>query len=166
MKLISLLLAVSLSVLASGCGDGAAWCSGGTSCISAHLTFVEAGSELDFAQAARIASSSNTLSLGGSDLDTGYSIAITWIRESIPQPGEYDANAGDHRIWIGRPHPGEPGKTRLSTTSGGKIRYDNVGYEKGDVISGTFEGVELKRDDPDDTVHITLQDGVFLAVVP
>lgn len=166
MKLFSLLLAVSLSFLVSGCGDGAAWCSGGGSCISAHLTFVEAGSELDFAQPARIATSGDTLSLGGSDLDTGYSVAITWQRESIPQPGEYDANFGDHRIWIGRPHPSEPDKTRLSTTSGGKIRYDSVGYDKGDVISGTFEGVELKRDDPDDTIHITLGEGVFLAVVP
>jgi hypothetical protein len=171
MKINSLLLSLSVSISvaalgASGCGDDAAWCSGGASCISARLTFVGAGNRLDFAHPAHIVSSSDTLSLGGSDLDTGYSVAITWKRESIPQPGEYDANAGDHRIWIGRPHPSEPGKTQLSTTKGGTIRYESVGYDKGAVIMGTFDGVELKRDDPDDTIHITLSEGVFLATVP
>lgn len=167
--LLSLSAAAAVAVLAlgaSGCGDGAAWCSGGTSCISAHLTLVESGDELDFVHPAQIVSSGDALSLGGSDLGTGYSIAITWKRESISQPGEYDANAGNHRIWIGRPHPSEPGKTRLSTTSGGRIRYESVGYDKGAVIQGTFDGVELKRDDQDDTIHITLSEGVFLATMP
>jgi len=101
--------------------------------------------------------------LEAKDIGRPLGIVITWKQTFVPGPGSYPACSGlsDISTSIVRAHPTDPDSIRISTVGEGEIIFDQVGYTSGDPIAGTFGGVRMERDDPDDTIVITAEDGVF-----
>lgn len=106
-------------------------------------------------------------SIEGVDTDRKFGVLISWKEAFLTNPGTYNANEGllDLTTWILREHPTEPDQIRMSTVSSGTITFDTIGYGGGDILNGAFD-VTLDRDEPDDTVHITIQNGAFHCRVP
>jgi hypothetical protein len=136
--------------------------------IRAQVTLTD-NSSFFFDQRAHIVIVSDDIwEISARDDERSISISIIWSRSFVTGPGTYDADAGldELQMWIGRPHPFEPGEMRLSTVTSGQITFHSVDYVPDHVLSGTFDNVLLERTDPDDTVHITLAAGSFSVIVP
>jgi hypothetical protein len=136
--------------------------------LRAQVTLTD-GSSFFFDQRARIVIVSDDMwEISALDEARTMSISIIWSRSFVTGPGTYDAGAGldTLQMWIGRPHPFEPGEVRLSSVTSGQVTFDSVDYVPDHVLSGTFDNVLLERDDPDDTVHITLAAGSFSVIIP
>lgn len=163
--MVAATLAFAVLLLAA-CGDDAE--GGGTGAsISAMFTLTD-GTTFAFSRPATMTLISGLWNLEAFDASRRYGLVIAWSEGTVTGPGEYDADMGVSRlqVWIIRPGS-DASNTTLSTISEGRITFDEVSYEPGATVSGTFDDVLLERDDPDDeTVRIQVMDGTFSARIP
>jgi hypothetical protein len=157
-----LLLLCVLAVGGTACGGD-----GGGGGVTARVTLTD-GTTFDFDEPCEVSVSGDTFTIGGTDAGRPFGIAATWSSTVVVEPGTFDAASGVQNVlmFIMREHPTDPEMIRISSVNSGSITIDTLGYESGDTISGTFDDVELIRDDPDDMVHIRLDDGTFTCTVP
>lgn len=154
------LAVLAVGVLAAACGDG------GSGSVRAMVTMTD-GTQFLFEESCDVSSQNTTFGFEGIDRGRPFGVLATWDMTAVAQPGTYSADDGDMvQMWIARPHPTEPASIRASTVSSGTITFTAVGYQSGDLIEGTFDGVTLVRTDIDDMVNIRLDDGVFTCTVP
>jgi len=153
-------------LLALGCGDEGANCPAADGhCITAHFSFAD-GRSFYFGGAAKQSSMATMRSVTADDAVEPYTISIHWDSGKVTGPGSYTPNTvgGQVQLYITRPHPTDPKKYRTSNTRHGTLIFDKVGKAKGEVTSGTFDGIRLIRDNPDDKIDLTLSEGTFSAV--
>ncbi len=153
-----------------GCGDGAGpVCPAADGhCTTAHFSFSD-GRSFWFAGVAAESSVGDQRTITATDAMEPYTIAIYWNQPKIEYDrrltgtGVYTPNAvgGPVQLLVTRPHPTDPNRTRTSNTRHGTLTVLSIGKESGDVVSGTFEGIRLIRDKPDDKIDLTLTQGVF-----
>jgi len=99
----------------------------------------------------------------GSDGDRPFGIMIYWRQLFVTGPGSFPANSGfqDLLAMLVRAHPTESGRVLISSVEGGTVNFDLVGYGSGDPIEGTFDDILMSRDEPDNTIRISVTNGVF-----
>jgi hypothetical protein len=157
------LLLVCVLPLGAACGGG----DGGGGTFTASVTLTD-GTTFAFDEPCEVSITGDTISIGGTDQGRPFGIAATWNSTVVLEPGTFDAATGVQNVlmFIMREHPTDPEMIRISSVNSGTITIDTLGYESGDVISGTFDDVVMMRDEPDDMVNIRLDDGSFSCTVP
>ena len=102
------------------------------------------------------------------DVARPFGFVLSWRESFVTGPGSFGPNegVGDLDLFLVRAHPTEPGNVRASGVSEGQVVFEQVGYEPGDAIEGTFDGIVLDRNEPDDVVHIEADSGIFRCRVP
>lgn len=154
-------------LLVVGCGDEGASCPAANGhCITAHFSFSD-GKAFYFGGEAKQSAVSSLGSITATDPVEPYTVSIHWSQAKVTGPGQHTPNVtgGAVQLYITRPHPTNPNKYRTSNTRYGTLTFSNLGKSKGDVTSGTFEGIRLIRDNPDDKIDLTLSEGTFSAVM-
>jgi hypothetical protein len=151
----------TMIVLCAACGGG-----GGGS-VTASVTLTD-GTTFTLSESCIVDSDRSTWGFEGVDYDRPFGVVATWDRGVVSQPGTFGADdlADSVLMFLLREHPTDDTMVRVSSVNGGTITFTEVGYESGDRIAGTFDGVVLTRDDPDDMVMITVEDGAFDCEVP
>ena len=160
----TLLSGVALFFLLAGCN-------GGTDAdaeyfIRASVTMTD-GSSFEFHEACVVSqttvSDESTWGLEAMDPTVPFGLVFFWKEEYITGPGSHDVNEGlmDMSTMVVREHPTDPSQIRMSGVSEGTIVFEQIGYDTGDLIEGTFDDIRLDRDETDDTVHIQVVDGSF-----
>lgn len=153
--------------LLAGCGDEGSNCPAVDGhCITAFFSFSD-GNSFYFGGEATQSTMANMRSITANDAVEPYTVSIHWDHGKVTGPGQHVPNTvgGALQFYITRPHPTDPNKFRTSNTRYGTLAFRAVGYAKGDVIAGTFDGIRLIRDKADDKIDLTLSTGVFSAVV-
>jgi hypothetical protein len=150
------------AVAAVGCGDG-----GGGGSFSATVTLTD-GTTFRLDQRCLVSNEINNWAIEGYDQERVFGAIATWDRSVVAQPGMFSADdlADSVLMFIVREHPTDPSMVRLSSVNSGSIVFTEIGYDSGDRIAGTFDDVQMMRDDPDDMVMIRLDDGAFECEVP
>ena len=136
----------------SGAEDGG----GGDGYIRASLQ-VDGGETHEIDVGATSSMQENLWGCEGRDAD-GWGVVLTWDETVVTAPGEFEVSlTSGTTLWLSRPDPNDPGLT--VGTADGTIAFSTVDYGAG-IVEGEFEGL-YERDDPDDTISVTIAGGEF-----
>jgi hypothetical protein len=138
-------------------------CAATEPCIEADVTMTD-GTTFRFAHPAVLVRHDGSVSLNAHDLDAQFGISITF-KPALLVAGQAYPSKTASPVWMSvyRAHPTNPGKMRMSSAERGTIVFDDAVTPAGDDAVGTFDGVVVERDDPEDAVKITLAAGRFRA---
>ncbi|MBN2497058.1 MAG: hypothetical protein JXR96_20870 [Deltaproteobacteria bacterium] len=158
-----LAMAVAGALALSGCGSGDGQ-DVGEYAVRAHVTLTD-GQEFDFAERCVVSSmdfeEKTYWGFEAKDMQRVFGLVFTWEESELGGPESFDLADSGLDVMIVRPHPTEPGTIRMSGAQAGSVTFSQVGYTPGDRLEGSFDGLRLDRDEPDDTVHIAVDDGSF-----
>ena len=149
-----LLLLLTLWTL--GCGSDA-----GGGFIKADIYDVDQGTTTTINAEAMLVRQGEIWALSPPAASAGYTLSLGWVASKVTAPGEYPNTLTIAGLTVTRPHPTESGKVRLSTTSGGKVIFNRLETNSGGEISGTFDGMDLKKDTTEEKFHIQIKNGSF-----
>jgi hypothetical protein len=105
--------------------------------------------------------------IDGVDPALDFGVSIVWNAATARTGVVYETEvAGTLSLHVVRPHPTEPDTVRVSSAGEGHAEFTALGTAPGDLIAGTFDDLLMTRDDPDDTITVTMTGGAFECVVP
>lgn len=129
-------------------------------CIEADVDID--GTVFHFAERAVYGELGDRYRLSAVDGSVPFGVTLSWKHAEVVAGKSYPSTlSGEVLVSVVRKHP-TGGKRRMSTAENGSVVFTETGAN-GKPAAGTFDGVEVVRTDPDDTIHIKLLAGRFRA---
>ncbi len=160
-------MVAAAGLLAAACGgDGSGGGESSEYYVRATITLTD-GQVIDFDQACNVTQADimdeSLWGIEAKDISVPIGLVFSWKESHVTGPGTHDASEGigDFSVSVARQHPTDPSKVRISTAGDGRVTFSALDYAPGSAIDGTFDGIVMQRDEPDDQVHITADDGSF-----